>query len=181
MMETMEQVLIRPARHDDVEALRDVLRAANALYADRAPAGFYVPYLASALDVEGRMASGTVLVAEAGGRLVGTVTYFADANDEGVPTFFAPATAGLRATAVHPDAQGHGIGGSLVDACLDEARRGGATSLALHTAGVMREAIRLYEGRGFRRHPAADFPCSAYFQGSAPYDLTAMAFVRTLD
>src|SRR5690242_14972182 len=53
-------------------------------------------------------------IAELAGRRVGCVFCVADPDD--------PTAAKLRILLVHPDARGRGVGGRLVDTCLDFAR-----------------------------------------------------------
>lgn len=180
MMSVMAPPTVRRALGAEIEEIQAVIRAANAVFEPVLPAALFHSYLSSALDVRGRMAVSTVLVAEAGGRIVGTVTVFEDANDEGMPTTFPAGTAGLRATAVHPDAQGHGIGRALVEACADRARRDGAARIGLHTAQFMTAAVSLYERSGFRRTPEYDFPAADFFRSTPRSDLVAMGFVRPL-
>lgn len=180
MMTVMTPPTVRRALVAEVEVIQAVIRAANALFEPIVPADFFRSYLASSVDVRGRMAVSTVLVAEVDGRIVGTVTAFDDANDEGMPVAFPSGTAGLRVTAVHPDAQGHGIGTALVDACADRARRSGAVRIGLHTAPFMTAAVSLYERSGFRRAPHRDFPATDFFPSAPRADLVAMAFLRSL-
>lgn len=180
MMTVMAPPTVRRALGAEVDEIEDVIRAANAAFEPVLPVDFFHSYLASALDVRGRMAVSTVLVAEVEGRIVGTVTAFDDANDEGMPIAFPPGTAGLRATAVRPDAQGRGIGAALVEACAERARRFGALRIGLHTAPFMTAAIHLYERSGFVRAPAHDFPATDFFPSAPRADLVAMAFVRSL-
>lgn len=179
-MLTMAQAVVRRGLRAEEDEIRAVIKAANAPFASAVPADFYASYLASAMDVRGRLDVATVLVVEQDERIVGTVTYFADAGDEGIPTRFPDQTAGLRATAVHPDVQGHGLGRALVDACVERARLDGAASIALHTATFMRTAVGLYQRAGFRRDERFDFPATAFFPSRPSADLTAMAFVHDL-
>jgi GNAT superfamily N-acetyltransferase len=59
----------------------------------------------------------------------------------------------LQRLAVHPRAQGHGIGRGLVlDAFRWLARRG-ATVVMVNTQEANQRALELYEGLGFARHP----------------------------
>jgi GNAT superfamily N-acetyltransferase len=122
-MQTMVPTHIRPATAADIERIRTVIARANEPLRHEVAPALFDAYLRSVLDVEGRMLGGEVRAAEIDGRIVGTVTYFADANEEGVQAAFAPLTAGLRATAVDPDAQGSGIGRTLVEACIEELRQ----------------------------------------------------------
>ena len=141
---------------------------------------FFDGYLANVLDVETRAAVGTVLVVLDDGRVVGTVTHYADVHDEGMPVRFPDGTAGVRATAVDLDARGRGIGGLLVDAVVERARSERQRRIALHTAACMEAAMRLYERHGFRRMPDHDYVANEFFTGGAGDRLTAIAYVLEL-
>ena len=146
---------VRPAGPSDLPAARRVLLAAYQEYAATLPPAVFGRYLTDILDVESRAGSGEVLVAEHGGRVVGTVTYYAEAGDQG---FGWPAGwAGLRALGVEPRARGLGIGLALLEACLERALAAGAPVICLHTAEFMTAAVAIYEAAGFRRDPANDF------------------------
>lgn len=180
-MQTMVAPTVRKARLDEVDAVRAVIVPANAEFDGRVPVWFFRSYLASALDIEGRIAEGAdVLVAVADERVLGSITYYADANDEGMGPGFPMHTAGLRATAVHPDARGQGVGRALVDACIQRASAAGKTAIALHTAAFMESAVALYARAGFQRAPSFDYPVSDFFPGDPADDFLALAFVRPL-
>lgn len=180
-MLTMASPLIHPLGTGEREATRAVIRRANAEFAAQVPEGFFASYLSSALDLEGRLvAGGDILVAQRDGTIVGTITYFRDANDEGMGPGFPPGTAGIRATAVDPASRGLGLGVSLVEACLDRARADGRGAIALHTAGFMIAAMGLYERTGFVRDPSFDYPARDFFPYGPAAEITALAFVRPI-
>jgi GNAT superfamily N-acetyltransferase len=80
-------------------------------------------------------------IAELDGRRVGCIFLVADPDD--------PTTAKLRILLVHPDARGHGLGGDLVDTCLDFARSAGYARVRLWTNHPLEAARRIYLARGF--------------------------------
>jgi DNA-binding MarR family transcriptional regulator/GNAT superfamily N-acetyltransferase len=79
-------------------------------------------------------------IATVDGRRAGCV--FLMPGDEG--------TARLRLLLVEPWARGHGLGGLLVDTCIQAARRAGCRTLTLWTNDVLTAARRLYQRTGFR-------------------------------
>jgi predicted N-acetyltransferase YhbS/mannose-6-phosphate isomerase-like protein (cupin superfamily) len=153
-------VEVRDAGRSDLPAARRVLLGAYQEYAEALPPAVFGRYLTDILDVQGRAGAGRVLVAVQAGRVVGTVTFYADAGREG---FGWPAGwAGFRALGVEPAARGLGIGHALVRACLERARAGGAPVVCLHTAEFMTAALTMYERLGFRRAPDFDFDAARH-------------------
>jgi ribosomal protein S18 acetylase RimI-like enzyme len=94
-------------------------------------------------------ASGSPLVAETGGALVGFVAYVPPGRSD--PTFFPPGWASVRVLAVHPGWRGMGIGRGLMEECLRRAARDEASHLGLFTSDLSTEARGLYGSLGFVR------------------------------
>jgi GNAT superfamily N-acetyltransferase len=88
----------------------------------------------------------SVFVAEAGDALVGFCTAYLELNS----VRFGQ-RCWVEDLATHPDHRSKGIGGALLDAAADWARRAGATHLELDTGLDRADAQRFYD----RRQPAA--------------------------
>jgi GNAT superfamily N-acetyltransferase len=80
-------------------------------------------------------------IAELDGERVGCIFLVADPDDA--------RTAKLRTLLVHPRARGHGLGGRLVDTCLEFARRAGYARARLWTNHPLASARSIYLSRGF--------------------------------
>ena len=89
-----------------------------------------------------------VLVAEEGGRPVGTLTCFV------LPLLIHGGTpaALVEAVAVDRAAQGRGIGRALMDAAMAIAREAGCYKLALSSNARRHEAHAFYDRLGYARH-----------------------------
>lgn len=149
-MTSTPALVIRDARLDelaDVGLLTRVAYAAAELGSES--------YLAHVQDAAGRAAASTLLVAEADGRLVGTVTLaafgttFADIAREGEYEF--------RMLAVDPSSTGRGVATALVGACADRARAAGAQRIVCSVEDRNTPAIRLYTRLGYVREPERDW------------------------
>lgn len=149
---------LREARAEDAGAICAVTLAAYAELAEvMAPTAWegLDRAVRSALASEERGVSR--FVAERAGRVVGSVMLYPAAVDAygGV---VAPAEwPELRLLAVLPEVRGEGIGEALVEACIEQARADGATSIGLHTSESLAAARRMYARMGFSRVPAHDF------------------------
>jgi GNAT superfamily N-acetyltransferase len=95
-----------------------------------------------------RAVGGGVLVAEGGGRALGTLTFFV------WPLLAHRGRPGalVEDVAVHPDAQGLGIGRALMDEAMARARQAGCYKLALSSNARRTEAHAFYERLGYGRH-----------------------------
>jgi GNAT superfamily N-acetyltransferase len=121
-------------------------------------------YEASGVDPQGRNDAATiaaawqrlrreaptarVLLAEDGGTPVGTLTCFV------LPLLVHGGTpaALVEAVAVHPQAQGHGVGRALMDAAMAIAREAGCYKLALSSNQTRTNAHAFYDRLGYARH-----------------------------
>lgn len=136
--------------------LRDATRAdlpqLSALYeaAGLDPAGSHTATtLAAAWDRLQREApTARVLIAERDGVPLGTLTCFV------LPLLLHGGTpaALVEGVAVHPDAQGSGIGRALMDAAMTIARSHGCYKLALSSNRRREAAHAFYERLGYQRH-----------------------------
>ena len=80
--------------------------------------------------------------------------WIAELNGERVGCVFVverePGLAQLRCLLVEPRARGHGVGGKLVDACVEFARDAGYRRMMLWTNKGLDSARKIYESVGFR-------------------------------
>jgi ribosomal protein S18 acetylase RimI-like enzyme len=153
-MTTEKTLVVREAVSADLTRVVSVLRAANAEFEDMLPRTFYRAYLTNVLDVSGRLGESELIVAERDRRIVGAITLYPDASDEGWG--WPSSWTGIRAVAVEPAARGLGIGRRLAQECVDRSRALGADAVCLHTASFMNAAMAMYEKVGFRRAPEFD-------------------------
>lgn len=151
-----DALVIRDARPADREAVRALTMQAYGEYASvmepDAWAGL-AGAIRTGLDAEGA----DRIVAERGGRLLGSVALFPPAANA-YPGETGPASwPELRLLAVSAEARGQGVGQALVEECVRRARRMGAAELGLHTSRSMAAAMRMYLRMGFVRAPDHDF------------------------
>jgi ribosomal protein S18 acetylase RimI-like enzyme len=148
---SLVRTVVRPATLADVPGIAEVIRAA---YEEHAPVldARHPGYLTDLGDVESRLATGTVLVAEAGGTLTGTVTLHLDASPEGVARPRHRAV--VRALAVDPEARGQGTARALMRSLIAHAMRAGADELCVRTPPFMTAAVALFESLGFEPEAA---------------------------
>jgi len=169
----MVDPVIRLAEPRELDLAADIIREGYAEYAEQMPQGRWERYLASASDVRRRLDVAELVVAEYEGRLVGTITFYANgpsSSGEGWPSDWV----GLRLLAVAPSTRGLGIGRALMEWCVDRARSIGASAIALHTTEMMAIARAMYERMGFVRVAEYDFnPSSGRTAMAYRLDLSA--------
>jgi predicted N-acetyltransferase YhbS len=150
-------VLIRDARPEDRDAIRDVTLAAYQEYAPRMP-GFWEGYRENIVASLADVGSAEQLVAEQDHAVVGTVLLYpprrmklsrAASLDMPWPE--------VRLLAVLPAARGRGVGAALMRECMQRVRSSGGLVLSLHTTDLMQTALRMYERMGFVRAAELDF------------------------
>ena len=149
---------VRDARDGDRDAIEAVTLAAYEQYAARIPA-LWDAYRRNIIATLAAAPSGTRIVAEEEGRVVGSVLLYPagtvlDRAGGGSATLALPE---VRLLAVAPSARGRGVGEALMRECIRRARGAGAAALTLHTTEMMEAALRLYGRLGFERASALDF------------------------
>lgn len=137
----MSSSTIRPARPDEAETLRTLVRAAYAHYVPRLgrePAPMTDDYAA-------RIAAAQAWLLEAEGRPIGALVL--EDTEEGLL---------IDNIAIAAEARGTGQGRRLMDFAEDEARRRGHARLWLYTNEKMVENIALYTRLGYRETHRAE-------------------------
>lgn len=141
-----DKVRIRPAREADVEAMARLLGRLFAQEAEfKADAAAQRRGLRLILRHPSR---GSLLVADAGGRVVGMVSLLAS-----VSTALGAPVAWLEDLVVDPASRGRGLGRSLLGAALALARRRGWKRVSLLTDADNARAQALYRSHGFESSP----------------------------
>lgn len=112
------------------------------------------PYAATIRDVAHRATAATVLVAESGGQIIGTVTICSP----GTPyaEICQPGELEFRFLAVEPKHWAQGVGKELVREC-EERARGIATQLVICVIDINIGGHRFYEKLDFERLPERDW------------------------
>jgi GNAT superfamily N-acetyltransferase len=164
--------MVRKARRGDLGTVCQLLAGAAQLpyrwvMAPEVHAGF----LSRLLDVEARLDTEEILVAERGGKVVGTASY----QHQGQPPW-PERWAVVQALAVDEALHRRGIEGNLIDACIRFAQLDRAVALGVHLPPFAPSARWVYESRGFRRTPLWDVDL-ADAPGPVPLGLLAHALV----
>jgi GNAT superfamily N-acetyltransferase len=152
-----DAVVIRDARDDERDALRDVVLSAYAEYAARMPEPLWTGYRRQLLTTLASDGPVERIVAAREAAIIGSVLLFPPATDAYGRAGLPAEDPEVRLLAVLPNARGQNIGAALMHECARRARRAGAAGLGLHTTDIMRPAVRLYERLGYVRAPERDF------------------------
>jgi len=130
-----DDVVLRRAVVADAAAVTELVAAAYAKYLARMP---FRPRPMDA-DYAAVLAATDSWVAELDGRIRAVLVCALE-----------PDHLLIENVAVHPDAQGRGLGGRLLELAEEHARANGRPEVRLYTNEVMVENLRLYAGRGYR-------------------------------
>jgi predicted N-acetyltransferase YhbS len=168
------EALIRRAAPDEISEIEAVCAAAYAEFRSEVPLSIFEGYIDDLHRLSDHWDEAEVLVAEVGGRIAGSVLFYADASTEGLG--LPRGWSGFRKLAVHSRNRGRGVGRDLIQACIDRARGRHAPTIGIHTASFMHAARRVYEQIGFRRCAEFDLGASALGLGDAGSDVSIVAY-----
>ena len=129
----------RPLKQEDFKA---VVQIDEAVFG-RARPEYYEAKFIRALDEKERVALS--LVAEREGQVVGFVMCELYVGEYGIPT----TTATLDTIGIHPDYQGQGIAGRLMDEFVEQLRKVGVNKINTLTNWNDWQLIRFFSARGF--------------------------------
>lgn len=135
-------VHVREAGSEELEAVDELVMAANEEFRDGIPVRFradWERYHRRSLE---RAERGRVLVVEEDGRLVGTVAVVRNSE--------TPDTVEVEGLAMLPSARRRGVATSLMDAAVQTGHELGATAVEWFTAPYMQGAVDFSEALGFR-------------------------------
>ena len=147
-MNSHAHVIIR--RLGELDSIEELTALLHRSYKALAEMG--LRYLATHQDVETtrrRVQNGVCFVAESGGLIVGTITYYDSSATKGSPFMDKAGVGRLGQLAVDPSVQRQGIGTLLFKHAQEYAAADGTTELALDTAESAVHLISWYERLGY--------------------------------
>lgn len=136
------RVVVTLASAADAETMAAILRAAFREFEPLYTPGGYRATTPTASEIVARLPEGPAWIARVNDESVGTVAAVLRGDEVYV-----------RSMAVHPDARGAGVAGTLLDTVTRFAIDAGAQRMRLSTTPFLHAAIRLYEQAGFVRLP----------------------------
>ena len=149
-----QNIKIREARPEELQKVERLVKAVYQEFQLFMPEAVWKRWMRNISEAL-HAAGGILLVAEAGGRIAGAVTFYPDAGQAHQGHW--PSGAGaIRLLAVRPASRGKGVGELLTQACLRRARELKISTIFLYTGSFMAAAQHLYEKLGFRRAPVFD-------------------------
>jgi predicted N-acetyltransferase YhbS len=163
----LTDVTVRPATASDDHAVGELLvESFVSSYSKKLPEVVVSENRKSTLRaVAEKRAVASVWVAEWNARVVGTVALWPQgaAGSE----VFLPNATDLRHLAVHDSVKGRGVSTQLLDAAESHARHLKAAVVCVHTRRGAVGVRRIYESRGYVRHPDGDldFLPELYLEG----------------
>jgi len=154
----MKYLIIRNSKEDELAYIREMRLQAYAEHTHKIPADHWNALKQSILSDADSKPGIERMVAEIDGEIVGSVALFAPDKQvyEGLldEELDYPE---LRMLAITPEARGKGVATALINECISRTKEKGFTSMGLHTADFMGNAIKLYSHLGFERLPQFDF------------------------
>ncbi|MBY5814425.1 GNAT family N-acetyltransferase [Rhizobium leguminosarum] len=142
----LPDILIRPARREDLPALMAMF-AADALggHGDTTEAEAFPDYLRAFAVIEASPDQ-TLYVAERGGEVVGTFQTMVTTSLTGRGS----SAMIIEAVQTRADMRGQGVGGLMIEFAIAEAKGRGIGRVALTSNAVRKDAHRFYERLGFK-------------------------------
>lgn len=147
----------------DSDSIRELTSLIHDAYAGLSRMNLH--FLAATQDeavLRRRMEGGECWVAEAEGRLVGTILFHPPVST-GTGWYGRPNAARFCQFAVAPSAQGAGIGTRLLEGVERRGREMGAWELACDTAAPAKHLVHMYRRRGYRRVDCICWPNTKYY------------------
>jgi GNAT superfamily N-acetyltransferase len=143
-----ELLIRRWNESDDLTALTDLLHRAYKPLADMG-----LRFLATHQDETvtlKRLSEGLAFVGEIDGKVIATITLLPPEVVNGTPWYDRPDVSSMHQLAVEPELQRQGIATKLIHHVEEEAKKIGATELALDTAEGAHHLIKYYKKLGYR-------------------------------
>lgn len=147
---TEPQLVIRDARPEDTDRVATLILESYAEFENDVPASVWELAKAEWSNVLGRWEEAELIVAERGGELLGTVTFYPDGTLSRTESW-PPGWAAIRIFCVSPRARKRGAGSALTQECIRRARERGIATIGLKTGLFMVAARAAYEKAGFVR------------------------------